>query len=151
MAALEGALGTRLTRFARRYAPISPEAKSLVRYLLWGRRFRDLDLGRVIERLLAERAILRHEGRVYVRGLHLAVGDNVFGRRADGSQYRLSVRVCVPQVYPVQQPIPPELTARIPEECLPDFVQRTPIGDGKGCARVSFSRRDRAVLARYVR
>jgi len=151
VAALEGALGTRLTRFARRYAPISPEAKSLVRYLLWGRRFRDLDLGRVLERLVAERAIFRHAGRIYVRGVHLAVGDNVFGVRADGSEYRRTVRVCVPQVYPVQHPIPPELEARIPEAPVPDFVQRTPIGDGKGCARVSFGRRDRSVLARYLR
>lgn len=150
VAALEGTLGAKLTRFARRYSTrISPEARSLVRYLLWSRRFQDLDLGRVIERLLAERAILRHEGRIYVRGLHLAVGDNTFGVRADGSQYRLTQRVCVPQVYPVQQAIPRELAARIPEEPVPDFVTRTPIGDGKGCARVSFGQRDRAVLARY--
>lgn len=152
VAALEGALGGHLTRFARRYSTrISPEARSLVRYLLWTRRFRDLDLGLVIERLVAEQAILRHADQIYVRGLHLAVGDNVFGIRADGSQYRLTARACVPQVYPVQQSIPPELAARIPEEPVPDFVARTPIGDGKGCARVSLGQRDRAVLARYFR
>ena len=108
--ALEGTLGALMRRWARRYfGRFTPETMTLVRYLLGNHRYTSENLPKIVTHLIGARAIARLlDGRVCVRGPHLAQGDNVFGIRQDGSQFRRYVRVCVPQVYVV----PRELARR---------------------------------------
>ncbi len=82
-----------------------------------------------------------------MRGCHLAVGDNVFSFRQDGSQYRRSQKLAVPEVFPINRSLPPELVARIPEETIPEFVEVVPVRDGKYTARTSLGRQDKARIA----
>jgi hypothetical protein len=79
-----------------------------------------------------------------VRGCHLAVGDNVFAFRQDGSQYRRYQKVVVHGVFPINRSLPPEIVARIPEETIPDFIEVVPVRDGNYAARISLGRQDKA-------
>lgn len=148
--AIEGVIGRAMSRWARGFdrRQVSPEARTLVRYLLWQKRYPSENLAKIVERLIAERAIFRKPGtdEVHVRGCHLAVGDNVFSYRQDGSQYRRYQKVVVPEVFPVNRSLPPEVVARIPEERIPEFVEVVPVRDGKYAARISFGRHDKAQI-----
>jgi len=146
--AIDGVIGRAMSRWARAVdrRQVSPEARTLVRYLLWRKRYPSENLEKIVDRLIAERAIFRKLGtdEVYVRGCHLAVGDNVFSYRQDGSQYRRYQKVAVPEVFPINRSLPPEIVARVPEETIPEFVEVVPVRDGKYAARISFGRRDKA-------
>lgn len=143
--AIEGVIGCAMGRWARALycRRVSPEARTLVRYVLWHKRE---NLAKIIDRLIAERAIFRKPGTnaVFVRGCHLAVGDNVFSLRQDGSQYRRYQKVAVPEVFPINRSLPPDLVAEIPEETIPEFVEVVPVRDGKHAARISLGRQDKA-------
>ncbi|MGH7338861.1 MAG: hypothetical protein ACREKH_00060 [Candidatus Rokuibacteriota bacterium] len=146
--AIEGVIGHATGRWARAFyvRQVSPEARTLVRCLLWRKRYPIENLAKIVDRLIAERAIFRKPGTdgIYLRGCHLAVGDNVFSYRPDGSQYRRYQKVAVPEVFPVNRGLPPDLVARIHEETIPDFVEVVPVRDGKYAARISFGRQDKA-------
>lgn len=146
--AIEGIIGRAMSRWARAFyrSQVSPEARTLVRYFLWHKRYPSENLAKIVDRLIAERAIFRRSGtdEVYVRGCHLAVGDNVFSFRQDGSQYRRYQKVAVPEVFSINRSLPPEIVARIPEETIPELVEVVPVRDGKYAARISFGRQDKA-------
>jgi hypothetical protein len=146
--AIEGVIGRAMSQWARAFyrRQVSPEARTLVRYLLWRKRYASENLAKIVDRLIAERAIFRKSETddVYVRGCHLAVGDNVFSYRQDGSQYRRYQKVAVPEVFPINRSLPPEIVTRIPEETIPEFVEVVPVRDGKYAARISLGRHDKA-------
>lgn len=145
--AIEGVIGRAMSRWARAFyrRQVSPEARTLVRYLLWRKRYPSENLAKIVDRLIAERAMFRKSGTddVYVRGCHLAVGDNVFAYRQDGSQYRRYQQVAVPEVFPLNRDLPADLVSRIPEETIPDFVEVVPVRDGKEAATIRFDWRDK--------
>jgi hypothetical protein len=147
--ALEGRLGRTMSRWARAFSRgrVSPEGRTLVRYLLWNKRYTNEDFPKIVGRLVDEQAIFRASNKVYVRGCHLAVGDNVFSSRQDGRSFRRYQKVAVPEVFRVSRSLPPELLALIPEEAIPAFVHVVPIcDDGKEAARITLSGPDRTRL-----
>jgi hypothetical protein len=146
--AIDGAIGRAMSRWARAFygRQVSPEARTLVRYLLWRKQYPGENLPKIVDRLVTERATFRKPGtdEVYVRGCHLAVGDNVFSYRQDGSQYRRYQKVVVPEIFPINRTLPADLVVRIPEETIPGFVEVVPVRDGKYAARITLGRRDKA-------
>ncbi|MEK7863253.1 MAG: hypothetical protein AAB295_08320, partial [Chloroflexota bacterium] len=62
--AIEGVIGRALSRWARAFygRQVSAEARTLVRYLLWRKRYPSENLAKIVDRLIAERAIFRKPG-----------------------------------------------------------------------------------------
>ena len=158
---LEGDLGKKLAKFARNFARVHGETASLVRYLCHqgGWSYRNENVKEIIRHLTANNCLFKNEsGAFFVTGLHLAVGDNVFGvSRRTGRDYRLYVKTCVIQAFYVtghwhtrlENYESDELFPKIP--ILPPYYYKTGTGDGKGSARVYLTYKDKeCIQSKYL-
>jgi hypothetical protein len=153
VSALEDVLGKKLYQFAFSFNKVSPEIRHIAKYLLWGRYFRSEDRQQILTDAL-NAGILRKKGDYYyVIGMHLAVGDNTFSvSRRTGQQYRCYVKSCAIQAFsmPCQSVRQKTLDSLdIPE--LEDFYSTVSISDGKHCAKISLSKKDKKYISdKYV-
>jgi len=148
---LEGQVGSKLAGFARCFQRAKGEKGTLIRYVLWGRRYRDHNVEKIIAALADSSHLYKKDNRYYVTGLHLAVGDNVFTvSRTTGREYRNYVRTCVIEAFPVSSYWDDMMTHHnITAPILPDYYHIIYIGDGKECAKISFSRKDKCIIERH--
>jgi len=155
VANLECELGGKLATFARRLCRKVPkDIKPLVRYVLWSRYYTREDRESIAVALTGAGVLYRKEKAYLVTGLHLAVGDNMFGIDRNGREYRKYVMTCLPQAFYVSghwQEIFENLSVEAPE-LDEDLYCPTGIGDRKYCAKISFSWKDKNFIrGNYLR
>ncbi len=152
VAALEGKVGKKMAKFASKYGRVKGDLACLLRYVIhmggWSYRAHDRD--KIVKTLLANNLLYKSGDHYFVTGLHLAVGDNTFGvSPGTGREYRLYCKTCVIQAFYVNSMwngTLKEMNVQAPE--LPAFYEKTDVADGKYCARVYLSRKDKDVIAR---
>jgi len=156
---LENDLGQKIAKFARSYGRVRGELAHVVKYVCHqaGWRYRGDDTKKIARTLLKNNLLFRevdvnYSKAYYVTGLHLAVGDNVFGfSRYTGRQWRLYVKVCVIQAFSCNGLWRKEFK-RLEEEGiitvppLPDFYYKTEVGDYKHAARVYLSQKEKNTI-----
>ncbi|HNQ63123.1 MAG TPA: hypothetical protein PKO34_01000 [Smithellaceae bacterium] len=153
VSAAESVLGGKLDKFAKNYGKASPEIRPVIKYVLkrsrWYYTFEDSV--KIVSTLLDNGHLWQSKGWFFCTGLHLAVGDNVFGiSNSTGRQYRRYVGVCVPQAFYVEGRWPETIRALVEAGMISKIPlldetlwEKTSIDDRKGCAKISLSRKER--------
>ena len=145
---VEGTLGGKLHKFS-----LSQRARgdmnSLCKYLLWSKYFGGENIDKIINALIRNGFLLIDQNdNYYIRGLQLAVGDNIFKIGGDGRWHRRYVDVCSLQAFP----LPSRWNYIFKEKNVPavtldkEVYEVTCVGGGRHCAKISFSRKDRRVV-----
>lgn len=138
---LEAAWGALMARYNRRLLIKNPEAKTIARYLLWNRRYRDIAVEHFYKLLRNHGFLCRSvDGGCYVIGLVMKVGDNVFtvdDRGRHYRQYRHTVGRQAFRAWLIEDDLGKEAAkafiATLP--LLDETYYVTYIQDGKGCVR----------------
>ncbi|MFI5294364.1 MAG: hypothetical protein ACHQ0Y_04995 [Thermodesulfovibrionales bacterium] len=151
IAELGGELGKKLHSFCLKQRA-KKDARKLMRYVLCGSYYTTEDIIKIIKVLSDNALILRHpvEGLMVI-GLHLAVGDNVFGMGRDGRQHRLYVKTCLLQAFRLPKRFLPaiaEMNLDVPD-LDPELYDITEVApDAKYCVKISLSFDDREYILR---
>jgi len=157
----EAKLGNKIYRFARNYGKASKDVRPVVKYLLWRNSYtsEDAECQLHMARVLVANNLLWKDGddTYLVSGLHLAIGDNTFTQGQRG-WYRNYVKSCVIQAFLVRSrwdSILKDLEEK-GEITVPRYdesvYRRVSIRDGKGAAKISFSRKDKNfIFSNYIR
>jgi len=160
VADLEQELGIKLAKFARGFARIKGETAHIVKYICNqpGWKYSRDDTTKIIKELLANNCLFKNKhGSFYATGLHLAVGDNVFGVSSSGKEYRRYVKTCAIQAFSCNSHWQSVLETydksgtfpRIPD--LPDYYYETGVGDHKHSARIYCGWKEKqTILSKYM-
>lgn len=138
------------------------EIRPLVKYAIngLGRKYYRYFPTKPLVELLIEKGLIYKNPRLtsdttsfVVRGLHLAVGDNVFTVSYRGNHYRNYVQYCAPEAFYLRNEFIAELkqmnTESLPE--LPPYFKLMSIGDYKGCCKISLSYQEKNVIYNFMR
>lgn len=133
----EGQWAQVLGAYNRRFLIRDAEIKLLANYLLWNRRYTQLDEHALIAIAVDKGILLRRDGRIYVVGLEKRVGNNVFSVDRFKRHHRQYLRTIGRQAFCVTwdcylDAARPHLE-RIGE--LDDECEVTSLGDGKYVAK----------------
>ncbi len=137
------------------------EVRPLVKYAINGlgsKYYRHFPTRELVELLIEKGLIYRNPYKksdttsFVVRGLHLAVGDNVFTVNWKGKQYRNYVQFCAPEAFYLRTEFIAELkqmnTENLPE--LPPYFEMMSVGDYKGCCKISLSYEDKNIIRDFI-
>jgi len=137
------------------------EVRPLVKYSIngLGRKYYSYFPTKELVEMLIQKGLIYRNPRAksdtsafVVRGLHLAVGDNVFTVNWKGQQYRNYVDYCAPEAFYLRPEFQAELkemdTTSLPE--LPAYFEIMSIGDYKGCCKISLSSNDKNKIRSFI-
>lgn len=134
-----------IAAYNRRFHIKDQYVRTMARYLLWNYSYRDENLNSILK-FLNENGALRRKlstsgsCQLYVVGLHLKVGDNVFSVDSRGHEHRRYLSTSANQAFPAHfdntrlSSIDQNIINEVPL-IDDDFYSITYVGDGKGCAR----------------
>ena len=149
---IENIVGKKLFRFAKRFRKPLPCDRILAHYLLWSRRYINLDEHAILSELVRADMLRKDEGKYYIIGLHYAVGDNTFGVGRNGQQYRLYVGCCALQAIGISfcsERLRDLDTLPVPQ--LEKVYTKYWVGNYKGGIKISFSYKERQHIREHYR
>lgn len=145
---VEGILGRKLYKFATSYRKLSPEIRPIAKYLCWNKRFYREDIEKIIKEAFDNDIIRKKDGRYFIIGFHLAVGDNTFSiSNRTGQQYRNYVKSCALQaVYMSFIDSRRPILEKFPIKELEEYYNTVSTGDHKHCVKINFNRKDKSII-----
>lgn len=150
---IEGVVGKKLFKFANGYKKIKDKKlKAISKYVItgWRRYYNGEDTQKIIEELINNNILYKHDKHYFIVGLHYAVGDNVFGIDRNGNQYRQYVKSCGLQAFWVNDRWYGILQhAKVDDKIseLPDHYNKVSVADHKYSAKVYLTKEEKNIIA----
>jgi predicted transcriptional regulator len=151
VADLENNLGEKIGKFARNYKKITPDQRKLGKYILWPKRYTCENMDTMADAIIKADMLRKSDGKYYIIGINLAVGDNTFGfSNRTGKQWRLYNKVCcfmaigVSWAYRWGEVFDEK---DVPE--LEDYYEKYWVGNYKGGVKISLSWQDKQYIQQH--
>ena len=150
IANLEGMLGGKMAKFVRSYKKITPQQRKLGKYILWNKYYYSEKQDKIAEDLIKADMLRKKDGKYFIIGFNLAVGDNVFGisynARGRKIEYRKYNKVCCFMAIGITRNTWTKIlnTKNIPE--LEEYYETFYKGDFKGGVKITMSWKDKEYI-----
>jgi hypothetical protein len=92
IAKIESNLGQKMFKFIKRNTIKNSEAKTVARYVLWGKYYSSQKIEEIYEILKKHNILRKKDDRLCIVGLHYKVGDNIFTVDYNGRNHRTYIQ-----------------------------------------------------------